>query len=83
MGLLTFVIFGLVIGAIARLLMPGHTPGGFIGTALTGMAGSVVGAHLGRVLGIYHQPNQTAGWVMSVIGALTLLLLYRLVAGRR
>lgn len=82
MGFLMFAIFGLIIGALARFLMPGRDPGGFLVTAVIGMVGSMIGAFLGRAIGIYGPNTQSAGWVMSVIGAVVLLGIYRLVAGR-
>lgn len=82
MGFLMFAIFGLIIGALAKFLMPGRDPGGFIVTAIIGMVGSMIGAFLGRAIGIYGPNTQSAGWVMSVIGAVVLLGIYRLVAGR-
>ena len=82
MSFLMFALFGLVIGAIAKFLMPGRDPGGFIITAIIGMVGSLIGAFLGRAAGMYGDGVQAAGWVMSIIGAVVLLGLYRLVAGR-
>ena len=76
------VLIGLVIGAIAKLLMPGKDPGGFVITILLGIAGSLVGTFLGRSLGMY-QEGQSAGFIMSVIGAIVLLFIYRLIVGRR
>jgi uncharacterized membrane protein YeaQ/YmgE (transglycosylase-associated protein family) len=75
-------VFGLIIGAIAKLLMPGRDPGGFIVTILLGIAGALLGGFLGRALGFYG-PEDVAGYVMSLIGAIILLLLYRLVIARR
>jgi uncharacterized membrane protein YeaQ/YmgE (transglycosylase-associated protein family) len=77
----TFII-GLVIGAVAKLLMPGKDPGGCIITILLGIAGAFVAGYIGRVVGWY-QPGQPAGFIASVIGAMILLLLYRMIAGRR
>ncbi len=82
MSFLMFAIFGLIIGALAKFLMPGRDPGGFIVTAIIGMVGSMIGAFLGRAIGMYGPNTQSAGWVMSVIGAVVLLGIYRLVAGR-
>ena len=76
------LIIGLVIGAIAKLLMPGKDPGGCIITILLGIAGAFVAGYIGRVVGWY-QPGQPAGFIASVIGAMILLLLYRMIAGRR
>jgi uncharacterized membrane protein YeaQ/YmgE (transglycosylase-associated protein family) len=68
------ILVGLVIGAIAKLLMPGRDPGGCIITILLGIAGAFVGTWIGRV---FAGGNYVAGWIMSVIGAMVLLLLYR------
>jgi uncharacterized membrane protein YeaQ/YmgE (transglycosylase-associated protein family) len=76
------LIIGLVIGAVAKLLMPGKDPGGCIITILLGIAGAFVAGYIGRVVGWY-QPGQPAGFIASVIGAMILLLLYRMIAGRR
>jgi uncharacterized membrane protein YeaQ/YmgE (transglycosylase-associated protein family) len=82
MSFLLFALFGLVIGAVAKLLMPGRDPGGFIVTAIIGMVGSLVGAFLGRAVGLYSEGTQSAGWIMSIIGSVVLLGIYRLVVGR-
>ncbi len=82
MGILSWVLFGLVVGIIAKLLMPGRDPGGFIITILLGIAGALLGGFIGRAMGFYG-PNQGAGWLMSIVGAIILLALYRLAVGRR
>jgi uncharacterized membrane protein YeaQ/YmgE (transglycosylase-associated protein family) len=69
-------IIGLVAGALAKLIMPGRDPGGMIVTILLGIAGSIVAGFLGRALGLY-EPGQGAGLIMSVIGAILLLIVYR------
>jgi len=74
------IIFGLVVGVIAKLLMPGRDPGGFIVTALLGMAGAVVGTFIGRAL---WGANYAAGWIAAILGTILLLALYRVFAGRR
>jgi uncharacterized membrane protein YeaQ/YmgE (transglycosylase-associated protein family) len=76
------ILIGLVIGAVAKLLMPGKDPGGFIVTILLGIAGSLVATWLGRVVKLY-QEGQSAGFIMSVAGAVLLLALYRMIARRR
>jgi uncharacterized membrane protein YeaQ/YmgE (transglycosylase-associated protein family) len=73
---MTFII-GLVVGIIAKFLMPGKDPGGFIITAILGIVGSFVATWLGRALGWY-QEGQTAGWIASIIGAIILLIIYRM-----
>jgi uncharacterized membrane protein YeaQ/YmgE (transglycosylase-associated protein family) len=77
MNIVWTLIIGLVVGAVAKLLMPGRDPGGVIITILLGAAGSFVGTYLGRALGLYGE-NNAAGFVMSVLGAMLLLLVYRL-----
>jgi len=76
------LIIGLVIGAIAKLLMPGRDPGGCIVTILLGIAGALVATYLGQAVGWY-QPGQTAGFIGALVGAMLLLLLYRLIFRRR
>src|SRR5215203_4286122 len=82
MAILSWIVFGVVIGVIAKLLMPGKDPGGFIITMLLGIAGALVGGFIGRAMGFYG-PNQSAGWIMSILGAIILLALYRMLARRR
>jgi uncharacterized membrane protein YeaQ/YmgE (transglycosylase-associated protein family) len=82
MELIGFAIFGLVVGALAKLLMPGRDPGGFIITAIIGMVGSLLGTFIGRSL-LGYREGQSAGWIMSILGAIILLAIYRLVIGRR
>ena len=82
LGVLGWIISGLIIGIIAKLLMPGRDPGGFVVTILLGIAGALAGGYLGQVLGLYG-PGQPAGWIMSVVGALILLFIYRKVVGPR
>ena len=74
-GVIGWIVFGLVVGVIAKLLMPGRDPGGFIITALLGIAGAVVGGFVGRALGFYG-PNEGAGFLMSLVGAVILLFIY-------
>jgi uncharacterized membrane protein YeaQ/YmgE (transglycosylase-associated protein family) len=76
-SLLWTAIIGLVIGAVAKLLMPGKDPGGWIITMILGLAGSFLAGYLGRMIGWY-QEGQAAGFIMSVLGAILLLFLYRL-----
>jgi uncharacterized membrane protein YeaQ/YmgE (transglycosylase-associated protein family) len=81
MEILGWIIFGLIVGALAKLLMPGRDPGGWIVTILLGIAGSFVGGFLARAL--LGGADSTAGWIGSIIGAMVLLLIYRLIIGRR
>jgi uncharacterized membrane protein YeaQ/YmgE (transglycosylase-associated protein family) len=82
MAILSWIVFGLVIGIIAKLLMPGRDPGGFIVTILLGIAGALVGGFIGRAMGFYGE-GQSAGWLMSILGAIILLALYRMLVRRR
>jgi uncharacterized membrane protein YeaQ/YmgE (transglycosylase-associated protein family) len=82
MTVIGWIVFGLIIGALAKLVMPGRDPGGIIITMLLGIAGALLGGFIGRALGMYG-PNQAAGWVMSFIGAVILLVIYRMVVRRR
>ena len=82
MGILSWILFGLVVGVIAKPLMPGRDPGGFIITILLGIAGALIGGFVGRALGLY-ETNEGAGWLMSILGAIILLALYRMMVRRR
>lgn len=75
------LLIGLIVGIVAKFLMPGRDPGGFIITALLGIAGAFVASYLGQAFGMY-TIGEPAGFIASVIGAMVLLGLYRLVAGR-
>ena len=77
MGILGWVLFGLVVGIVAKLLTPGRDPGGFIITTLLGIVGAVIGGFLGRSLGLYG-PGEPAGFLMATLGAVVLLFLYRM-----
>ena len=77
MHILWMLLIGLVVGALAKLIMPGKDPGGIIITMLLGIAGSLLAGWLGRAVGWY-QEGQPAGFIMSVIGAIILLIIYRL-----
>ena len=82
MGILSWILFGLVIGVIAKLLMPGRDPGGFIVTILLGIAGALLGGFIGRAMGFYGE-GEAAGWLMSILGAVILLALYRMMVRRK
>ena len=81
-GVIGWIIFGLIVGVIAKLLMPGRDPGGIIITMALGIAGALLGGFIGRAMGFYG-PQESAGWLMSIGGAILLLIVYRLVARRR
>jgi uncharacterized membrane protein YeaQ/YmgE (transglycosylase-associated protein family) len=80
--LLWTALIGLVVGALAKLIMPGKDPGGIFITMLIGLAGSFLGTFLGRAIGHY-QPDQSAGFLMSLVGALILLGIYHLIRRRQ
>lgn len=81
MAIIGWILFGLIVGIIGKLLMPGRDPGGFILTILLGIGGALIGGFIGQSLGLY-QPGEPAGFIMAVVGSIILLFLYRLVAGR-
>ncbi len=81
MSILGWILFGLIVGALAKLVMPGRDPGGIIVTILLGIAGAVLGGFVGRALGLYGE-GEAAGFVMSFIGAVILLAIYRVMVGR-
>jgi uncharacterized membrane protein YeaQ/YmgE (transglycosylase-associated protein family) len=81
-GLIGWIFFGLVVGVIAKLVMPGRDPGGLIVTILLGIVGAVLGGYVGRALGLYG-PQDAAGFLMSLVGAIAVLTVYRLAVRRR
>jgi uncharacterized membrane protein YeaQ/YmgE (transglycosylase-associated protein family) len=85
MGILAWILFGLIAGAIAKLLMPGRDPGGWIVTMLLGVAGAFVGGFIGRAIwGSEGVTGFDAGsFGLAILGAFVLLLLYRMIVGRR
>jgi uncharacterized membrane protein YeaQ/YmgE (transglycosylase-associated protein family) len=76
------IIIGFIVGLVAKLLMPGRDPGGFIITALLGIIGAVVATFIGQAMGVY-AAGQTAGFIGAVIGAIIVLAIYHMVRGRR
>jgi uncharacterized membrane protein YeaQ/YmgE (transglycosylase-associated protein family) len=82
MGIIAWILFGLVVGIIAKLLMPGRDPGGFIVTILIGIAGALLGGFIGRAMGFYGE-SEGAGWIVSILGAILLLAIYRMMIRRR
>jgi uncharacterized membrane protein YeaQ/YmgE (transglycosylase-associated protein family) len=82
MHILGWIVFGLIVGVVAKFLTPGRDPGGFIVTIIIGIVGALLGGFIGRAIGLYRE-DDPVGFVMAVIGAVVLLLLYRLVTGRR
>jgi len=73
---LAWIVFGLIVGVIAKFLMPGRDPGGFLITIVLGIVGSIVGGFLARAVGWYG-PQEQAGYLMSIFGAIVVLWLYR------
>ena len=82
MTIIWAIIIGLIVGIVAKFLMPGRDGGGFIVTALLGIVGAVVATFIGRAVGLYGA-NESAGFIASVIGAIIVLFVYHLIAGRR
>lgn len=76
------ILIGLVVGIIAKFLMPGKDPGGFIVTTLLGIAGFVIAKYIGQAIGWYRS-GEPAGFIAAVVGAVILLVVYRIVVGRR
>lgn len=83
MHILSMLIVGLIVGALAKLFMPGRDPGGIIVTALLGIAGSFVAGFIGRALGWYHDTASGPGIIASILGAMLILLGYRVIVARR
>jgi uncharacterized membrane protein YeaQ/YmgE (transglycosylase-associated protein family) len=81
MGVLGWIVFGLIVGIVAKFLMPGRDPGGFIITILIGIAGALVGGYVGRAVGWYGE-GDPVGFLMAVLGSIILLALYRMLARR-
>ena len=81
MDILIWIIFGLVVGVVAKFLMPGNDPGGAVLTIIIGIVGALLGGWIGRAAGIYRE-GEPVGFIMAVVGAIVLLLLYRLLFAR-
>lgn len=82
MGILGWIFFGLVVGIVAKLIMPGKDPGGFIVTILLGIAGALIGGFLGRMLGLY-ETGEAAGFIVATLGAILVLWIYRVATRKR
>ncbi len=82
MHLIVFLLFGLVVGVLARFIVPGKEPGGWVVSMLLGVGGAVLGGYFGRVLGLYRE-GQPTGFVMALVGAIALVALYHGVISRR
>lgn len=83
MEIIWMIIIGGIAGALAKLIMPGKDPGGVIVTILLGIAGALVAGFIGRAVGWYDEPGEGAGLIASVLGAIAVLAVYRMVVGRR
>ena len=83
MGILLWILFGLIVGVIAKLLTPGRDPGGFVVTTLLGIAGALLGGFIGRVLGIYPSYQSTGGFFLSIVGAIIILAIYHAATSHR
>lgn len=79
LSILGWILFGLIVGALAKLVMPGHDPGGIVITTLLGIVGALVGGFAGRLLGMY-QYGESAGYIMATLGAIVVLFVYRQIA---
>ena len=79
-AIIGWIVFGLIAGVIAKAIMPGKDPGGILITVILGIAGSILAAYLGQAIGWY-QAGQAAGFIMSILGAILLLILYRIIRG--
>ena len=82
MSIIWTIIIGLIVGIVAKFLMPGRDPGGFVITAIIGIVGSVIATFLGQALGFY-RPGESAGFIAAVIGSIILLFLYRMGMGKK
>ena len=82
MDILLWIVFGLLVGVVAKFILPGRDPGGIVVTIVLGIVGAMVGGWLGRVLGFY-RPGEVAGFIMAVVGAIVILALYRVVTSGR
>ena len=82
MGILGWVLFGLVVGVVAKLVMPGKDPGGIIITILLGIVGALLGGFIGQALGLY-QTGEPAGFIGATLGAILVLWVYRMATRRR
>jgi uncharacterized membrane protein YeaQ/YmgE (transglycosylase-associated protein family) len=82
MGVLGWIVFGLIVGALAKFIMPGRDGGGIVLTTLLGIVGAVLGGFLGRALGLY-SADEPAGFLGALVGALIVLAIFHMAGGRR
>jgi len=80
MGIIGWIVFGLVVGIVAKLLMPGRDPGGFVVTILLGIGGALLGGFVGRAIGWYRE-GDPVGFVMAVLGSIIVIVIYRALSG--
>jgi uncharacterized membrane protein YeaQ/YmgE (transglycosylase-associated protein family) len=83
MSWILFLVFGLVVGAIARFIVPGKEPGGWITSMIIGVIGAYLGGFLGRVIGLYPSEQSTGGWISSIVGAIIVTFIYHAIVARR
>ncbi|WP_242516325.1 GlsB/YeaQ/YmgE family stress response membrane protein [Sorangium cellulosum] len=83
MSVLLWILFGLIVGVIAKLLTPGRDPGGFVVTTLLGVAGALLGGFIGRAIGLYPSYQSSGGFFMSILGAILILAIYNATIGRK
>jgi len=83
MHIILFLIFGLIIGALARLIVPGREPGGWIVSMIIGVIGAYLGGFVGRILGLYPSYQSTGGMIASLLGAIVVAFIYHAVIARR
>jgi uncharacterized membrane protein YeaQ/YmgE (transglycosylase-associated protein family) len=83
MSIVLWILFGLIVGVIAKLLTPGREPGGFVLTMLLGIGGALLGGFVGRMIGAYPSYQSTAGFFMSILGAVIILAVYHTIIGHR
>lgn len=81
MHIIGWIVFGLIVGIVAKFLMPGRDPGGFVITAILGIVGALVGGFVGRLIGWYGE-GDPVGFIMAVVGAIIVLAVYRFTLGR-
>jgi uncharacterized membrane protein YeaQ/YmgE (transglycosylase-associated protein family) len=82
MTVIGWIVFGLLVGIVAKFIMPGDDPGGFLATVAIGMVGALIGGYVGRLAGLYQQ-DDPVGFGMAVVGSIILLWIYRVMANRR
>jgi uncharacterized membrane protein YeaQ/YmgE (transglycosylase-associated protein family) len=82
MHLILFLLFGLVVGALARFIVPGREPGGWVISMMLGVGGAIVGGYFGRVVGLY-QEGEPAGFIVSLLAAISLVVVYHALITRR